>query len=152
MWSEIAGIMAGVALFIMIGFIVKTIVDGKRRQEHLKAAMEFNNRLLDKLGSVGDFAQFLQSDGGTRLLGALSTERGAIGPRDRMLRAVHTGIILAVLGAGLLLLGWLYAFDDDAFTVIGVVSLSLGVGFLLSSAASYRLARSLGVLDESSTR
>ncbi len=149
MWADFAPMLVGIAFFVMVGFIVKTVVDGRRRQEHLKTVTEFNNRLLDKLGSVSDFAQFLQSDGGARFLDTLSTERGVLGPRERMLRAVQTGVILSVVGVGFLLLGWLYAFDEDAFTVLGVIILSLGLGFLLSSAASYRLARTLGVLDES---
>lgn len=150
MWADFAPMLVGIAFFTLIGFIVKVVVDGRRRGEHLKIATEFNSRLLDRLGSVAEFGQFLQTDGGARFLDTLSTERGTIGPRERMLRAVQTGVILSVVGVGFLLLGWLYTFDDDAFTVLGVIILSLGLGFLLSSAVSYRLARSLGVLDEAS--
>jgi len=147
--SDFAPMLMGMSFFVMIGFIVKTVADGRRRREHLKTVTEFHNRLLDKLGSVSDFAQFLQTDGGSRFLDTLSSERGSSGPRDRIMRAVSVGIVLGALGLGLLLIGFWVPFDDEGgFRILGAVCLSLGVGFLLSSVASYRVAKSLGVLDE----
>lgn len=153
MWSDVAPMVVGIALFIMIAFIVRTVADGRRRREHLKTVTEFHNRLLDKLGSVSDFAQFLQTDGGSRFLDTLSTERGSAGPRDRIIRAVSAGVVLSAVGLGLMLIGVWVPFDDDGgFSILGAITLSLGVGFLLSSAASYRVARTLGVLDETAGR
>jgi len=53
--------------------------------------------------------------------------------------------VLLALGAGLLLLAWILRArfpygDSELFTITGVIALSLGVGFLLSGGASYRLA------------
>ena len=58
------------------------------------------------------------------------------------------GIVFMVLGLGLVFLGWLFRADwnHESFTVIGVIALSLGVGGVLSSGLSYRLARVLGLL------
>jgi hypothetical protein len=131
--SEFAPMLVGIAFFTMIAFIVKTVADGRRRREHLKTITEFHNRLLDKLGSVGDFAQFLQTEGGTRFLDTLSSERGSSGPRDRSC-ATLAGIILLALGGARGV--WLdVAMRPGAF-ILGDC-LSLGVGFLLSSAASF---------------
>jgi hypothetical protein len=146
--NEIAPMVVGIAFFTMIAFIVRTVADGRRRREHLKTVTEFHNRLLDKLGSVSDFAQFLQTDSGGRLLDTLSTERGAAGPRDRIMRNTSAGIILLALGVALMFVGWMMPYDRGAFGAIGGIILSLGVGFLLSSAASFRLAKALGVLDQ----
>jgi hypothetical protein len=65
--------------------------------------------------------------------------------RMTILRAVQTGLVLLALGTGLLLLAWIlrerFPFGDSAvFTITGVIALSLGVGFILSGGASYRLA------------
>lgn len=137
-----------VGLFVMIGFIVKTVTDGRRRREHLKTVTEFHNRLLDKLGSVSDFAQFLQTDGGSRFLDTLSAERGSTGPRQRIMQAVHLGTILTVAGIGLLVIAFSLRYDRGPAAVLGGIVLSIGLGYLASSAASYRLAKTLGVLDE----
>ncbi len=150
--DEFAPMSLGIALFVMIAFIVRTMADGRRRREHLKTVTEFHNRLLDKLGSVSDFAQFLQTDGGARFLDTLSSERGSSGPRDRIMRSTSAGIILLALGIALLIIGWMMPYDRGAFGVLGGIVLSLGIGFLLSSAASFRLAKTLGLLDEEASR
>jgi hypothetical protein len=52
-----------------------------------------------------------------------------------------------LLGLGLVLLGNLYtaAGGANVMFVIGVISLTTGVGFLVSSAISYRLAKEWGL-------
>jgi hypothetical protein len=140
-------------LFIMLGFIVWVVVNGFQRRLHLKLATDFNSRLLERIGSVKDFSDFLQTEGGTKFLDSLTVERAAAHPQNGILRAVQIGIVLLMLGVGLLGLAWYFTarstnFDDyEGLTITGVIALSLGVGFVLSSAASYRLARTLGVLD-----
>jgi hypothetical protein len=55
--------------------------------------------------------------------------------------------VLLMLGLGLLVLGWTYG-EFDIFVVLGTVGFVLGLGFLISSAVSYRLSRTWGVLEE----
>jgi hypothetical protein len=141
-------IVLGPTFFIMIGWVTYVIVDGHRRRERLKVFTEFHAKLIDRLGSAREFADFLQSDGGQRFLATLSTERG--GPRVGILRSVHTGVIMLTLSIGLLSLTSLTAWGTEGRTfvlVTGVIVLSLSVGFLLSAGASWRLARSLGLME-----
>ena len=141
------------SLFIMIGFITWVLAQSWQRRVHLKLATDFNTRLLDRIGSVKDFSDFLQTEGGTKFMDALTVERAAARPTDGILRAVQIGIVLLMLGLGLLALAWYFTarstnFDDyEGLTIIGVIAVSLGVGFVLAATASYRLARTLGVLD-----
>ena len=140
-------------LFIMIGFIAWVVVNGWQRRLHLKLTTDFNSRLLERIGSVKDFSDFLQTEGGTRFMDSLTVERAAARPQDGILRAVQIGIVLLTLGVGLMALAWYFTarstrFDDyEGLTIVGAIALSLGVGFVLSAVASYRLARNLGVLD-----
>lgn len=148
MWEALIPIVATGGLFAMIAFIVKVTTDAGRRKEQLKALSEFHSRLLDKFGSSSDFGQFLQSEGGARLLDTLSAERAVDGPRDRILRSVSAGVILAVVGVGLMVVGALIPFDDArGFAALGGICLALGIGFLLAAVVTFRLARSLGLLD-----
>ena len=134
--------------FGMLGFVVWVVVNGWQRRQQVKVMTDFNSRLFDRLGSAKDFNDLLQSEGGARLIAALTAERGSTGARDRILRATQMGVVFVVLGVGFLFLDWRFKFDDrEAFIVIGVIVLSLGVGLLLSSGASYWVARILGVLD-----
>ena len=60
-------------------------------------------RVIERLGSMKEFSEFLQSDGGDRLMKVLTVERGATAPRERILVAVQTGVVVVSVGVGLLL-------------------------------------------------
>jgi hypothetical protein len=143
----IAPMVVSLGFFAMITFIVHAIVDGRRRRERIKVMTEFHSRLLDKIGSAQDFGAFLDGEGGARFLDTLAIDKGGPGPRQRLLVSLQSGIVLLVLGLGLLALGRTYAIEEGVFTTFGVVIGCIGVGLLLSTAAVYRLAGHLGLLD-----
>ncbi len=132
-----------IALFVMFGWIAYVQADGRRRRERLRLMTEFQGKLLDKLGSAQDLGVFLDSKGGTRFLDALTADRG--GAHERVLRAVQTGVVLSCLGPGLLGLSRAFTGEEARafFTATGVIALSLGGGFLLSSWLAARLTRTL---------
>jgi hypothetical protein len=101
------------------------------------------------MGSVKDFSEFLSTDGGAKFIDRV-TAGGGTRPEIRMtiLRSVQTGLVLFALGIGLIVLAWFLRSDfpygeTHVFSVSGTIALSLGVGFLLSAAASYRLASAM---------
>jgi hypothetical protein len=144
----IAPMMLGLGLFTMIGWMTHVIVDGRRRRERLKVFTDFHAKLIDRLGSAREFGDFLQSDGGQRFLATLSTEKG--GPQVGIMRSMHTGVIMLALSIGLLSLTsvGIWGAEGRAFVlVLGVIVLSLAIGFLLSAGVSWRLARALGVMQ-----
>src|SRR5262245_37116222 len=146
------------ALFIMIGFIIWVLVTGSQRRLRLKLMTDFNSKLLDRIGSVKDFNEFLQTEGGSRFIDSLTVERASTRPIDGILRAGQIGIVLMTLGLGMLSLEWYFTAryanegDFEVMTVIGAIALSLGAGFLISAVASYRMSRSLGLLDRFDAR
>lgn len=144
----VAPMVMGLGFFALLAFVTHAIVDGRRRRERLKVVTEFHNRLLDKIGSASDLTEFFDSDGGTRFLNTMGEDRGAAGPKQRLLSSLQYGLVLTVLGAGMLGLGRMYAIEEGGFTILGIIIGSIGVGFLLSTAASYRLAGSLGLLED----
>jgi hypothetical protein len=136
------------AAFTMIAFIVWTVVTGWQRQQQVKRMAEFNGRLVERLGSVKDLAEFLQTDGGSKMLNSFTIERASTSVRERVLRGSAIGVVCIALSVGLLILGAHYAYEDhEGFTIMGVIALSLGLGFAASSAVSYFLAKGLGSLD-----
>lgn len=138
-------------LFMTIGFVIWVLANAWQRRVRLKLTTEFNGKLLDRIGSVKDFNEFLQTEGGSKFMDSLTVERSTARPQDGILRATQIGIVLVMLGVGFLGLTWYfsvrYAEDTEVLTVIGVIAVSLGLGFLLSAGASYRVARMLGVLE-----
>jgi hypothetical protein len=140
------------ALFSMVAFVVWIVANGWQRRHQMRLMTEFNNKLLDRVGSAKEFGEFLQSEVGSKFIDNLKVERSPTRAEHGILRASQIGIVLTMLGLGLLAVGryltYRYsAFDEyEPLTILGVVALSLGLGFLFSAVASYRLGRTLGVL------
>jgi len=134
-------------IFSTLGFVVWVLVTGWQRRQHLRVMTDFNNHLLERMGSVKDFSDFLQTDGGAKFIDRVTA--GGTRPEIRwtILRSLQTGLVLICLGVGLITLASFfrseYPFDDRIFGVTGTIALSLGVGFLLSAGAAYRLASAL---------
>lgn len=136
------------ALFVTIGFVAWTIASNWQRNQHLREMTAFHARIIDRIGSIKDFNDFLQTPGGLQFMNALTADKGPTGPRERILRAVQTGIVLSSVGGGCLALSDMFQSEaSDVFTVAGVILLSLGIGFLLAAGASYGLSKRLGVLQ-----
>ena len=135
-------------LFATIGFVVWTIASSWQRSRHVWEMTQFHSRVIDRMGSIKDFNDFLQTPGGMQFMNAITADKGPTGPRERILRAVQTGIVLASVAVGFLLLSDSFQGDaSDLFTVLGVILLSLGMGFLVAAGAAYGLSRRLGLLD-----
>jgi hypothetical protein len=137
------------ALFFLIGYICWLLVTAVQRSQRTKLLTQFNGKLLDRLGSVNDFSQFLQTEAGAKFMRDLASEPLTTGPQERIMRAAQISAVLICLGLGLLALGFVQALPDRAdegLMTIGVIALSLGIGFAASAATAYRLAAKLGLL------
>jgi predicted phage tail protein len=143
------------SLFFMIGYIVWVLANAVQRRQRLRLMTEFHTRLIDKLGSVKDFGEFIQTDAGSRFMRDLASEPAVSAPQERILRAAQFGVVLISLGLGVLILSFFSPTWPESgrqgFNTFGVVALSLGVGFVVSAAASYRLAGVLGLLQPHSS-
>lgn len=145
-WEFLAPMTLGVGLFALIGWIVYVVVSGRRRQEQLRAVADFHSRILDRMGSAKDFAEFLATEGGRQFLASLTSEPGTA--RARIVRCTENGIVCAAVGVALLVLSRIFTDLGVGLAIIGTIVTACGVGFLLSCAVSYRLSRALGLLDQ----
>jgi hypothetical protein len=132
-------------IFSTMGFVVWVAFNGWERRQQVKLLTDFNSRLLERIGSFKDFSEFLQTDGGSKFIERVTASGTPPDIRMTIMRSVQTGLVLLALGGGLLLLSGMlrsrYPFgDSQVFTITGVIAVSLGIGFLLSGGASYRLA------------
>jgi len=137
--------VVGLGFFSLVAWIIFVFVDGKRRREQLKITSEFHTRILDKMGSTAEFGAFLETDGGKRFMKSLTVE----GPsaKTRMLGATQTGIVCTAIGVAMLILGGIFYYLRDGLWVMGGIVTACGVGFIVSTAVSYRLSKTLGLLD-----
>jgi hypothetical protein len=137
-WPTLFTTLGSFALVALIGWLLY-----RRSQARLQARTEFQRELLGKFTSGGEFAAFLNSSGGQRLLEGLSSQQG--NAKERIVSGMRGGVVLTVLGLGVLGL----SIRIHGMVIPGALLLALGAGFLISTAISYRLSKKLGLLPES---
>jgi len=138
------------SLFFMVGFIVYTVVDVFRRRQQTKVYTEFHSKLLDRMGSAKDLAEFFTSEAGNRFLSALASAGDAVSPQVRILRSLQTGLVLLALGIGLFMLTAQRQFMPDAadgLMVTATAAAAIGAALLVSTAISYVLSKRMGLID-----
>lgn len=138
--------VVGLGFFSLVAWIIFVFVDGKRRREQLKITSEFHAKILEKMGSTADFGAFLETDGGRRIMKSLTVA----GPsaKTRMLGSTQTGIVCTTIGLAMLILGAIFYYLRDGLWVMGGIVTACGVGFIVSTAVSYRLSKAFGLLDD----
>jgi hypothetical protein len=134
--------------FGTISWVIWVVSNSWQRRQHTRLVVDFNNRVLERLGSMREFSDFLHSEGGERLMRVLTSERGSSGPRERILAAVQSGVVVGTVGLGLLFLAGRTTGDaHEVLTIVSAIVLSLGIGLMLSSMASFWVARNLGMFE-----
>jgi hypothetical protein len=150
--SDLAPVLGILSVFGSLSFLVWVVVDGLRRKQQLKVLSDFHNKLLDRIANGRELAEFMDSPGGTKFIESISTER--IHPAQRVLRAVQIGIVLCSAGIGSRVIGWQSSIvareAAEGFAVLGIMLLSVGIGYLVSAGAAFGLGRTLGVYTAAS--
>ena len=137
--------------FLMVSWLVYTIVNGLRRWHQQRMLNQFQTKLLERIGSVNELGAFLNTEAGARFLKGLTTVNEEAGPHLRILRAAQAGAVLTTLGLGLYLYGWLTptlrAYTVNSLNAVATIIFALGVGLLGSAALAYRLSKQMGLLS-----
>jgi len=138
---------------IVLGWLVKTVIDHRRWLRVSRVQTEAHSKLLDRFTSNEDLLAYIQTPAGRRFLDAPLTAfppgPAAPAPLGRILWSVQIGLVLVMAGIGLQFVS--YRLTDDVsqvFFVLGVLAISLGVGFGFSALVSFLLSRRMGLLDQ----
>ena len=68
-------------LFATMGFVVSTIASSWQRSRNVREMTQFHARIIDRMGSIKDFNDFLQTPAGMQFMNALTADKGPTGPR-----------------------------------------------------------------------
>jgi hypothetical protein len=157
--EALAAILAGTGLFIgfmtvlvIVGSVARQVVDYRRWVRQTRMQMDVHTKILDRMQSNEDLLTYVQTAAGRNFLefapaGPGSEPRVATAPFGRILWSVQAGVVLAALGIGLR-----YAQGNvpeeviPAFTVLGIIVMSLGLGAVISAVVAYILSSRLGLL------
>jgi hypothetical protein len=147
------GVMFGIGTF---AWLIRSAIDYRRWLRAMKIQTEAHTKIVDRLASNEDLLAYMQSAAGQRFLTSspvappsmdqFTPPMGA--PFNRILWSVQAGVVLATAGAGL----WLAKagiVDEaaQAMQVVAILTMALGIGFVLSALASYGLSRQLGLVN-----
>ena len=136
------------AAFLMVAYVVYAIVNTINRRQQVRATSEFQTKLLERMGNMGEFTQFLNTDGGQKLLGTVTSDGGFA--HQRVLRALQSGIVMICLGLGIFLyLNEVRVGSDtyESIGFVGTVSFAVGLGLLISGYVSLKLSRRMGLIN-----
>ena len=152
-----AALVFGVVVIGVIG-IAKYLIEYRRWYRISKMNAEVHNKILDRFGSNEELLAYIDSPAGRRFLEATPIATGGSAPRTvgapygRIMLSVQIGILLIAAAVGLLMVSG-RAIDEvqQMLASMAILAFCLGVGSVVSAAASYVMSRRLGLLTERPT-
>ena len=136
----IFGIVVPFAATVLIVYYVT-----KSRQRRVEVQAEMQSRLIDRFGSAPELVEFLHSPAGKQFVVGVQSAPIAL-TRERILGGFTRAIVLTALGAGFMFIAF---FDrDDDWIIPAAIVFSLGIGYLIATAVSYKLSKRLGGVTE----
>ena len=160
-WQELARFLPVVAIVFIItsalAGVIRTLLDQRRWQRAAKMHMEIQNKLLDRFGSSGELLSYLETPTGRGLadlqlpgLGSAAL-RPMDAPASRIFWPLQTGIVVTAAGIGLSFMGRRIGITElnEPISGVGALVVAIGLGFVVSAAASFLLSHRLGLVPAS---
>jgi hypothetical protein len=144
--AAVFGVVGVAAVFaLLVGF--STWILSRRGQERSRAQFDLQRRMLEKFGSASEFVAFLESDSGRKFLETVSSETQT--QASRIFGSIQKGAIFTLIGT----VGFgVVAYDPGDLVPLAVpsgIALAVGLGYLVSAYATYKLSKQWGLLPRS---
>ena len=128
-------------LALVVGYISWLVFSSLRSLLTARLQAAAQARLIDRIGSAEALTQFVESAPGMAFLQSLNVDANR--PHavlQSVLTSVRFGILLLFAGGTLLGLHWTSVLPASDFLVVGMLAAVVGLGCLVSAAATYVLA------------
>jgi ABC-type multidrug transport system fused ATPase/permease subunit len=152
--------MEGLSIFAVLALVtgvltwlVRTLIEHRRWSRVSKVQAEVHNKLMDRFTANEDLLAYIQTPAGKRFLESApialdGAPRAVSAPVGRILWSVQVGLVLAAAGFGLeYVSGSIDKNVAQPLFAMGVLAISIGVGFVISAIVSYALSRRLGLWE-----
>ena len=138
-----------ISVLVALLWIFRNVLENIKWNKLSRMQNDLYTKLLDKCGTNEELLASLRTSTGKPFFD-LSTIEPRSSPMTRVFLPLQFGILLAFVGGTILFLRNSAPTENDVrhFVVLGALALTLGVGFIVSAAASYFLARHLGLLPQ----
>src|SRR5262249_24409215 len=153
--QAMAGILFFCGFISVVGgvvYLIRGTIEHRRWMHATKIQTEAHTKIVDRLSNNEDLMAYLQSPSGQRFLSLAppiaDPGRAASAPIGRILWSMQTEIVVAVAGAGL----WLASGNvivelAQPLHVVATLAVAVGLGFIVSAAASFGLSKQLGLIN-----
>ena len=134
-------------------WLLRMLIENRRWSRVFRVQTEIYNKLLDKFTSNEELVNYVRTESGKHFLESASIpfgydlQRRPGGPLSRVLLPLQFGVVLSLVGAGFLYLRTTFR-DEPSLLILGVLTLMLGIGFIISAGFSWMLARHFGLFNQ----
>ena len=157
-------LMGGLGVgFILIMFatvviwLVRAFIQHRRWLKASQVQADVHGKLMDRMTTNEELLTYVQSPAGRRFLEAAPLRPEADSPSfsapvGSIIWSLMAGVVLTVLGIGFRYAGN-FVKDDarDPVVVVGIIILSLGLGFILAALMAFAVSSRLGLFPQRST-
>ena len=160
MFEDLTVVLIILTITAGVIWLVRTAIEQRRWQRSMRAQTELNTKLIDRFSSSEELLAYLQSPAGKALIEPAALPQASPrpmpmnAPLSRIFWSLQSGIVVGTLGTGLIFVSRGVATAEFAQILygIGIVILTIGLGFAISAAVSYVLSHRLGLIQSLPTR
>lgn len=147
----LAGVLVVGAMIGVLTWVIRSIINHRRWIKSSQVQAEVHTKLMDRMSTNEELLAYIQSPAGRRFLEAAPIRPEpespvSSAPVGAIIWSMMAGIVLATVGAGFRVAAGTIADDvQRAFTVVGIILLALGIGFLIASLMAFMVSARLGL-------
>jgi hypothetical protein len=141
----------------VITWLVRAFIQHRRWLKASQVQADVHAKLMDRMTTNEELLTYVQSPAGRRFLEAAPLRPEADSPSfsapvGSIIWSLMAGVVLTVLGVGFRYAGN-FVKDDarDAVVVVGIIILSLGLGFIFASLIAFAVSSRLGLFPQRTT-
>lgn len=151
-------LLGGMAGFLALGtflaitaWLVRAVIQHRRWLRLSKVQSDVHTKLMDRMTTNEELLAYIQSPAGRRFLESAPIQQESDSPRagapvGPIIWSMMAGIVLATVGVGFRFAANSVTNEaQQAFTVVGVILLALGAGFMVASGMAYLVSSRLGL-------
>jgi hypothetical protein len=158
-WSNMLETISIFCAFVffagVLTWLIRTGIEHRRWSRLAKTQAEVHNKLMDRFASNEDLLNYIQTPVGKRFLESAPilldppAARPVSAPIGRILLSVQAGLVLLAGGIGMQFVSMTAQKDAaEPLAALGTLGIAVGVGLVVSAAASFLLSRRLGLWRE----
>jgi hypothetical protein len=148
-----AAMLAFAAVLSVLTWLVRAVIQHRRWVKASQVQADVHSKLMDRMTSNEELLAYIQSPAGRKFLEAAPIQPEAETPAHSapvgpIIWSMMAGIVMSTVGAGFRFAANTIGDDvQKGFIAIGIIVLSLGVGFILSSIMAYLVSSRLGLFQ-----